>query len=195
MINIYRYEIVENEHLYGPGKRLLIFTQGCSLHCKGCVNQHLWEFGKGTDVLPEELLLQSKDLDGITLHGGEPLDQAEGLYELVKLVKKQGKTVVLFSGYMFAELNKIQRKVWLNSDIIVSGRYDETKRSIYLQFRGSTNQKVFTHKGKYKNYKIKDGKSVALLTLNETGELHSRGFRTDELEILINEISNREKTE
>ena len=72
MINIHRYEVVENEHLYGPGKRLLLFTQGCSLRCKGCTNQHLWEFGKGIDVTIEEILNQCNDLDGITLHGGEP---------------------------------------------------------------------------------------------------------------------------
>ena len=83
MINIHRYEVVENEHLYGPGKRLLLFTQGCSLRCKGCTNQHLWEFGKGVDVTIEEILNQCTDLDGLTLHGGEPLDQAGILIVLI----------------------------------------------------------------------------------------------------------------
>jgi anaerobic ribonucleoside-triphosphate reductase activating protein len=189
MINIYRYEIVENEHLYGPGKRLLLFTQGCSLRCKGCTNQHLWEFGKGTNVSIEEILNQCNDLDGITLHGGEPLDQANVLVELVKKIKERGKTIILFTGYTFNELTVIQKKVWLLSDIVIAGRYEEEKRNIYLQFRGSINQKVFTHKGKYKNYKVKDGKTVALLSFNEDGEMQSRGFRTEELEKLLEEIS------
>ena len=190
MINIYRYEIVENEYLYGPEKRLLIFTQGCSLHCKGCVNQHLWEFEKGDDMSIEEILTQCKDLDGITLHGGEPLDQANSVREIVDQLKKCEKTVVLFTGYTYQELNETQRWIWLNSDIVISGRYDETKRNIYLQFRGSTNQRVFTHKGKYANYKIRDGKTVAILSLNEKGTLHSLGFRTDALESLLKEISS-----
>ena len=190
MINIHRYETVENEHLYGPGKRLLIFTQGCSLHCKGCVNQHLWEFGKGDDMSIEEILMQCKDLDGITLHGGEPLDQANSVREIVDQLKKCEKTVVLFTGYTYQELNETQRWIWLNSDIVISGRYDETKRNIYLQFRGSTNQRVFTHKGKYANYKIRDGKTVAILSLNEKGTLYSLGFRTEELESLLKEISS-----
>ena len=190
MINIYRYEIVENEYLYGPEKRLLIFTQGCSLHCKGCVNQHLWEFGKGDDMSIEEILAQCKDLDGITLHGGEPLDQANSVREIVDQLKKCEKTVVLFTGYTYQELNETQRWIWLNSDIVISGRYDEAKRNIYLQFRGSTNQRVFTHKGKYANYKIRDGKTVAILSLNEKGTLHSLGFRTDALESLLKEISS-----
>ena len=189
MINIHRYEIVENEHLYGPGKRLLLFTQGCSLHCKGCTNQHLWTFGKGIDVATDVLLHQCDGLDGITLHGGEPLDQAIDLYELIKEVKGQGKTVVLFTGYTYKELEKTQKQVWLASDIVISGRYEEEKRNIYLQFRGSTNQKVFTHKGKYKNYKLQDGKTVAILSFSEHGEVQSRGFRTDELEQLLKELS------
>ena len=189
MINIHRYEVVENEHLYGPGKRLLLFTQGCSLRCKGCTNQHLWEFGKGIDVTIEEILNRCTDLDGITLHGGEPLDQANVLVELIKKLKQQGKTVILFTGYIFKELNKVQKQAWLSSDMVVSGRYEEEKRNIYLQFRGSTNQKVFVHKGKYKNYKVKDGKTVALLSLNENGEMQSRGFRTKELEKLLEAIS------
>ena len=193
MINIHRYEVVENEHLYGPGKRLLLFTQGCSLRCKGCTNQHLWEFGKGIDVTIDGILNQCNDLDGITLHGGEPLDQANVLVELIKKLKKQGKTVILFTGYIFKELNKVQKQAWLSSDMVISGRYEEEKRNIYLQFRGSTNQKVFTHKGKYKDYKIKDGQTVAILSFNEQGEMQSRGFRTDELEQLLNEISKDNK--
>lgn len=193
MINIHRYEVVENEHLYGPGKRLLLFTQGCSLRCKGCTNQHLWEFGKGIDIAIEEIINQCNDLDGITLHGGEPLDQADVLGQLIKKLKQQGKTVILFTGYIFKELNKVQKQAWLSSDIVISGRYEEQNRNIYLQFRGSTNQKVFTHKGKYKDYKIKDGQTVAILSFNEQGEMQSRGFRTDELEQLLNEISKDNK--
>ena len=193
MINIHRYEVVENEHLYGPGKRLLLFTQGCSLRCKGCTNQHLWEFGKGIDVTIEEILYQCTDLDGITLHGGEPLDQANVLVELIRKLKQQGKTIILFTGYIFKELNKVQKQAWLSSDMVISGRYEEQNRNIYLQFRGSTNQKVFTHKGKYKDYKIKDGQTVAILSFNEQGEMQSRGFRTDELEQLLNEVSKDSK--
>ena len=193
MINIHRYEVVENEHLYGPGKRLLLFAQGCSLRCKGCTNQHLWEFGKGKNVSIDEIINQCNDLDGITLHGGEPLDQATALCELIKRIKEQDKTIVLFTGYTYKELNKVQRQVWRNADIVIAGRYEEEKRDIYLQFRGSTNQQVFTHKGKYKDYKIKDGKTVAILSLNENGEMQSRGFRTEELEQLLKEISKENK--
>ena len=107
MINYRTYSYEENEHLFGPGKRLLLFTQGCSLRCKGCVNQHLWEFGVGKNISTAELVKLCMDTDGVTLHGGEPLDQAEGLYGFVKTLKANGKTVVLFTGYLYKELNSI----------------------------------------------------------------------------------------
>ena len=106
MVSYYDYEIVNNEHLYGPGKRLLIFLQGCSLHCKGCVNKHLWDF-KCEKMLSKEDILricEIEKVDGITLHGGEPLDQAEKLLEIVKALKEKKFTVILFTGYTKKEI-------------------------------------------------------------------------------------------
>ena len=194
MINYKTYSYEENEHLYGPGKRLLLFTQGCSLHCKGCVNKHLWQFGVGANISEREVLGLCQDVEGITLHGGEPLDQSEGVLEIVKALKNVGKTVILFTGYQYKELSKLsQKRVWGLSDLVISGRYVESKRNIYLQFRGSTNQRVYRHRGKYKDYRVKDGKSVADIRLNENGEMQSRGFRTDDLAQLLNEISKDNK--
>ena len=189
MVNYKSYSFEENEHLYGPGKRLLLFLQGCSIHCKGCVNQHLWPFGTGTDISAAEVVELCRDLEGITLHGGEPLDQSEGLLEIVKALKRQGKTVVLFTGYQYKELvHRAQKKAWQMADLVISGRFVESKKNIYLQFRGSTNQRVYVHKGKYQGYHIRDGKSVGIIRLSEAGVFQSRGFRTDELQVLIDEL-------
>lgn len=187
MIDYHDYCIIENEYLYGPGKRLLLFTQGCSLHCKGCINSHLWQFGCGKKITAEELLdiCKQNNADGITLHGGEPLDQAAELYEAVKLLKSGGFTVILFTGYTKKELKDSQVKVWDLSDIIVSGRFVQSKRNVYLQFRGSTNQRVYTHKGKYKKYKINDGETATILTLDDSGKLNIKGFYTEDIEKLL----------
>lgn len=190
MINYKAYSYEENEHLYGPGRRLLLFVQGCSLHCKGCVNQHLWQFGAGANITTQELLELCQDVEGITLHGGEPLDQSDGLLEVMIALKEAGKTIILFTGYQYKELSKAsQKRAWKLADLVVSGRYVESKRNIYLQFRGSTNQRVYRHKGVYKEYRIKDGKSVAIIRLNEDGKMQSRGFRTKGLEQLFKEIT------
>ncbi len=189
MIKYDSYIIEENEHLYGPGKRLVLFMQGCSLRCSGCVNEHLWDFSNGKNISITKLVNLCHDLDGITLHGGEPLDQSEELLILVKKLKKDQKTIILFTGYKFKELEIYsQKQVWKLSDLVISGRYIKEKRNIYLQFRGSTNQRIFKHKGKYKNYKIKDGLTSGIITLTNDGEMISSGFQSDELEKLITEL-------
>lgn len=101
MMRIQKMMVVENEHLYGPGKRVLVYLKGCSIRCDGCVNKHLWSFDGGKLTKPNEILDYCKDNDavGITIHGGEPLDQAHELKELVDLFKKNHLTIILFTGY------------------------------------------------------------------------------------------------
>jgi len=189
MVNIHNYSYEKNEHLFGPGRRLLLFCQGCSIHCAGCINQHLWKFGVGNNMTTGEILQLLVDVDGITLHGGEPLDQATGIFDLIKAVKSIGKNVILFTGYKKKELiQKAQVKAWNMADIVISGRYDSGKRNINLQFRGSTNQRVYTHPGILKDYTVQDGKSIAIFRINENGKVEGRGFRNRELQELVNEL-------
>lgn len=189
MIRLHRWTVVENEHLYGPGKRLLLFLQGCSIHCEGCVNQHLWSFEGGTLTYPCAVLdfCEKEGVEGITVHGGEPLDQANGLLELFEIVKKLGLTIILFTGYLKKELNKTQIAVWNLADIVVAGRFQLKKRNVNLQFRGSTNQRVYTHFGPYKDYKVTDGFTTAILTIRDDGTMDVNGFLTDEIKTLIKE--------
>ena len=114
MIRIHRLVVVDNEHLYGPGKRLLLFLQGCSIHCDGCVNKHLWSFDGGKNYTTEELIKICIDekVEGVTFHGGEPLDQAYELYSFANRIKDINLSIVLFTGYLKKELDKLQKKIW-----------------------------------------------------------------------------------
>ena len=188
MINVHSFFYEENEHLYGPERRLVLFLQGCSIRCKGCANSALWEFGQGRDIPAEQVLKLCEDVDGVTLLGGEPLDQTEALLPIVSGLKKSGKTVVLFTGYKYKELSPAARRIWRNSDIVISGRFEQAKRSLYLQFRGSTNQRVYTHSGKYASYRVKDGHTEALIDLDASGALTLRGFCPEELSTLLNQL-------
>ena len=189
MIRLHKWMVVENEHLYGPGKRLLLFLKGCSLHCDGCINRHLWPFEGGTLTTTSELidLCDEHKVDGVTIHGGEPLDQAGGLLEFVISVKEKGLTVILFTGYLKKELDTVQSRVWNLSDLVVAGRFQKEKQNVNLQFRGSTNQRIYTHSGPYKNYKVTDGFTTAILTIHENGEMDINGFWTDDIAKLVNE--------
>ena len=83
------------------------------------------------------------------------------------------------------ELNKTQIKICSLSDIVVAGRFQINKRNVNLQFRGSTNQRVYTHNGPYKNYKIHDGYTTAILTIDENGDMDVNGFLSEDIIKLV----------
>lgn len=188
MIRIQKMTVVESEHLYGPGRRTLLFLKGCSIHCDGCVNKHLWSFEGGKLISAQEVLdyCKAEKVVGITLHGGEPLDQAHDLKELIQLLKENNLTIILFTGYLKRELNKDQLYIWNSSDMVVAGRFMIKNRNVNLQFRGSTNQRVYRHKGPYKNYKLDDGYTTAIISIDENGRMDVNGFLTKDIERLVN---------
>ena len=81
----------------GPGIRVVVFLQGCSLRCKFCHNPDTWLLQGGKEYTPENLVRKIsrfktyfKDKGGVTFSGGEPLMQPEFLLETLKLCKKTG---------------------------------------------------------------------------------------------------------
>lgn len=102
----------------GPGIRVVIFLQGCSLRCKYCHNPDTWEYGCGEEYTPAQLVNKIKRYKpyfntsngGVTFSGGEPLRQPEFLIEVLKLCKKEGiHTCIDTSGFgvgMYDEILK-----------------------------------------------------------------------------------------
>lgn len=94
----------------GPGIRFVIFLQGCPLRCLYCHNPDTWDAaapGKYR-MTPEELLqevLKYKNFiarGGVTVTGGEPLLQADFLYEFYRLCREQGiHTALDTSGFVY----------------------------------------------------------------------------------------------
>lgn len=128
LINIHR--IIENSSVNGPGTRSVVWTQGCSLRCDGCFNKELQSFKKLKEIDVNKLAekLAKIDNDGLTLSGGEPLDQKEAVNELISRYKKLcDKTVFLFTGYNYDEIKNDKEKkcVLLSSDAALCGRYQK----------------------------------------------------------------------
>jgi len=74
--------MIQESIVDGPGIRYVIFAQGCKHNCPGCHNSHTHSFEGGVEVEIGVILQQLKSnplLDGITLSGGEPFEQA-GLF-------------------------------------------------------------------------------------------------------------------
>jgi anaerobic ribonucleoside-triphosphate reductase activating protein len=143
--------IVKESIVDGPGIRLTVFAQGCKHNCLGCHNPHTHDFNGGSLVEIEDILNQMKSnplLDGITLSGGEPFEQAEVMGQLAQEAKKLGYHVMTYTGYIFEYIlqNKDIIKGWdkllSNTDTLVDGKFEIQKKMSTLQYRGSENQRI-----------------------------------------------------
>jgi anaerobic ribonucleoside-triphosphate reductase activating protein len=139
--------IVADTEAEGPGRRFAVWVQGCSLRCAGCCNPEMFDDRRGTAMTGDELLAKLPDgVEGITLLGGEPFDQAAGCAEVARLAKARGLTVMVFSGYTRAELAERAdaSELLAEIDLLVDGRYDRTKPEppppIGRRWIGSANQ-------------------------------------------------------
>lgn len=172
--------IEEQSFIYGPGCRFVIWTQGCSIRCKGCWNEAMWDFIPKIELSASQLfdkISQYKDsIDGITILGGEPLDQYDEILLLLQLCVKAGLSTMLFTGYEIREITeKGMESVIDVLDILITGRYEEKNRTVNHQWIGSTNQTILFLTDNYKNYKIIDSNYLEIALEND-GALTILGF-------------------
>jgi anaerobic ribonucleoside-triphosphate reductase activating protein len=172
--------IEECSYIYGPGSRYVIWTQGCSIRCKGCWNSSMWDFSPKLNKSVAELFTQINIsinfIEGITLLGGEPLDQYEETLKLLRLCKKNSLSTMLFTGYGMDKKNQKNMANVINYlDILITGRYDETKRTLQHQWIGSTNQEIHFVSDKYKDYKVKDA-NYSEISIDPNGSVTILGF-------------------
>lgn len=140
-------DMVNDSIVDGPGLRLTVFVQGCPHGCKGCHNPETHSTSGGRLIDSEEIMEIVKKntlLDGITFSGGEPFMQSEALAALAKQIKSLGLNVITYTGFLFEDLIKDEKKRLLleASDYIIDGRFEEDKKSLALVFRGSSNQRI-----------------------------------------------------
>ncbi|MEZ4465468.1 MAG: 4Fe-4S single cluster domain-containing protein [bacterium] len=139
-------EIADTE-AEGPGRRYAIWVQGCPLRCPGCCNPELLPFRGGTPTPPAELtarILATPGIEGISLLGGEPTAQAEGLAPVAAAVQAAGLTVMLYTGFELAAL-RARRDAHVDAllaacDLVVDGPYDRTRPDPIRRWIGSENQ-------------------------------------------------------
>lgn len=136
---------IMNSVVNGIGIRDVLFVQGCTHYCKGCHNPETWNTDGGTEIAEKELVKQFLDSkNDITISGGEPLLQLESVINFMLYTRLySNKRFWLYTGYTYEEIPEH----WLLAlspyvDVLVDGRYEEDKRDLTLQFRGSSNQRL-----------------------------------------------------
>lgn len=139
--------IVDDTEAEGPGRRFAVWVQGCSLRCAGCCNPEMFDARRGTPQPIEELLARvPATVEGITLLGGEPFEQAPAAAAFARAVRARGLTVMVFTGYTLAELGAREDagELLAVTDLLVDGRYDRTRPEPPpphgRRWLGSTNQ-------------------------------------------------------
>lgn len=97
-------------------------------------------------------LTVSRNIEGVTLLGGEPFEQAEALVELSKQLKERRLSVMAYSGRTIGELMEkggAYRELVELCDLLIDGKYIRAKAAPLL-WRGSTNQNVHFITAKYR---------------------------------------------
>ncbi|MGA0200326.1 MAG: 4Fe-4S single cluster domain-containing protein [Prochlorotrichaceae cyanobacterium] len=148
----------------GPGKRAVIWVQGCPFACAGCIVPESWDARGGEVVNIEDLCqwIQSQpDLEGITLSGGEPMLQAGALVELIDRLHTKTKTetntnlgVVCYTGYTLEALQQQgtpeQLALLQRIDLLIDGQFIAAQQGDLL-WRGSANQRLLPLSHRYRD--------------------------------------------
>jgi len=149
-------DITAPDIVNGNGIRITLWVSGCTHKCKGCHNAWTWNYDQGKKFMENQDEILSKlsgwlnrdYIEGITISGGDPLDQDNvALNELLQLLKwvrrnYENKTIWLYTGYEYEKLNEKQKEVADYCNVIVDGPFIEEKRSFDCPFRGSSNQRI-----------------------------------------------------
>ncbi|MCA9566643.1 MAG: radical SAM protein [Myxococcales bacterium] len=135
--------VVPDTDAEGPGRRFALWTQGCSLRCKGCCNPELFGPG-GTERSVDDLLAEitsTPGIEGVSLLGGEPTEQSD-LLALCAGVQAAGLTVMLYSGHLRETIEARHPGLLDHVDLLVDGPFDVHQRDDSRRWIGSRNQRL-----------------------------------------------------
>jgi len=123
---------------------MVVWFQGCTLGCAGCFNPTTHAPGGVlTDTDDVLAALAASKVEGLTLSGGEPMQQAPAALELIVGARRLGRSTLMFSGYALDELRAqaLGPAVLAHLDVLIDGRYLASER-MSDELRGSANQQI-----------------------------------------------------
>lgn len=138
----------------GPGIRYVVFVQGCRHNCPGCHNPKTHDYAGGFDMPLKELyerIAHAYLISGVTFSGGEPFDKALPLTLLARAIhQKLHLPIICYTGYTLEELVQKARTrtdirgLLTSIDILIDGPFIQEKKSLDLEWRGSSNQRIIS---------------------------------------------------
>ena len=174
----------------GPGNRIGIWFAGCHHKCKGCSNPELWKVDEKYFVTIEQVeklirtVAVEHEIDGFTITGGDPVEQAVELTNLLVRVADISQDVILYTGYQREELtSEAQMKLLERVSVLIDGEYkEELNDGAFL--RGSSNQSVHIlseqYRDKYEKYIRGNHNEIQNFMINNeviSVGIHNKEFR------------------
>jgi anaerobic ribonucleoside-triphosphate reductase activating protein len=165
----------------GPGKRTVFWVQGCSLGCPGCFNPetHLPQAGQiiAVDHLFQEIQSLEGRVEGLTISGGEPLQQRYPLEALLKRIRMETKlSVLVFTGFSWQEIQRMPKidSILNCVDVLLAGRFDASQR-VAAGLLGSANKTIHFLTNRYS---LPDLEAIpeAEIIVKEDGEILFSGI-------------------
>lgn len=186
----------------GPYTRFVVWVQGCPLACPGCINPDTWDPRAGrrttvdalwhaiegiadgipgtTDGTNDGAHDGTEGIDGITLTGGEPFEQAGPLARLAARAHRRGLGVVAYTGYPLAALTTpAHRALLAEVDLLIAGPYVARQRTTRLPWRGSRNQRLHHLTARYRD--VDPGEAIEAEIILDGGARVLTGVPTPEL--------------
>ena len=129
----------------GPGRRVGVWFQGCSIRCPGCISVDTWPAGEPSVAVGDLLDTLGSWLasaDGVTVTGGEPFDQPVALAALLAGLRARFEgDILVYSGYPIEALAGPLERMGGLIDVLISDPF-ERDAGDRLALRGSDNQRL-----------------------------------------------------
>ena len=142
----------------GPGRRSVVGFSGCPIRCAGCLVPHTWPQDSGSPravvAIADALLDPAHPGDGVTVVGGEPFAQPEGLAALLIELRRREPDLHLtaYSGYTLEALGRRREPAVRAAldllDLLIDGPFVRRLHQGAGEWRGSTNQRLIPHPGR-----------------------------------------------
>ena len=150
---------IDRTEVEGPGLRAAIWLQGCTLDCPGCCNPDLLPEGLvagGQTIAPGRLAAEIAELgvQGVTLLGGEPLQQARPLRAFLEALRARADLGVwLFTGYTEKAVRRdpARAAVVALCDLWIAGPYLREQAPDPRRWIGSRNQTIHFETDRYRH--------------------------------------------
>lgn len=179
----------------GPGDRVGIWLCGCKRCCVGCSNPELWDVDPEKEISVQGLVAlidsvaKKTSIDGITITGGEPFEQAHDLTELLNNIDSLTDDILVYTGFTLTELKEKNDNDINNAldqiGVLIDGPYEE-ERNDGSFLKGSSNQKIHILKSiltkRYEEY-MKNGANRIQNFSTRDGVIsvgiHEKNFQAD----------------